>query len=166
MLGSKARIGGSLSTGFHGRSNGGFTLIELLVVVTIIGMLTSIAVPIFRDYSIRVRLAEAGRVFSPVKTGYTIFYNETGNLPTELADLNIVSSFDTDFSGDWVEWLRVEDNGNVRLRTRDVTELGNARDRLLEFRPIVSDNSSVVNWNIYTESDDTLWVPEKYLPAI
>jgi type IV pilus assembly protein PilE len=41
------------------KSNKGFTLVELMIVVTIVGILTAIAIPAYTDYVIRGRLVEA-----------------------------------------------------------------------------------------------------------
>jgi type IV pilus assembly protein PilE len=57
------------------RRAGGFTLIEVLIVVAIIGILSAIAVPQYRDYVIRARLTEAFSGLGGVQTGAEEFWN-------------------------------------------------------------------------------------------
>lgn len=52
----------------------GFTLIEVLIVVAIIGILTAIAVPQYRDYVIRARLTEAFTGLGGVQTAAEEFW--------------------------------------------------------------------------------------------
>ncbi|MFK3737484.1 type IV pilin protein [Massilia sp. TN1-12] len=53
----------------------GFTLIELLIVVAIVGILSAIAVPQYRDYVIRARLTEAFTGLGSVQTAAEEFWN-------------------------------------------------------------------------------------------
>src|ERR1700744_1384680 len=45
----------------------GFTLIELMIVVAIIGILASIAIPAYQDYTIRAQVTEAFSLASEIK---------------------------------------------------------------------------------------------------
>ncbi len=60
-----------------------FTLIELLIVVTIIGILATIAIPSYRNYTERARFAEVVMATTPFKTSIALALQE-GALETEL----------------------------------------------------------------------------------
>lgn len=54
----------------------GFTLIELMITVAIVGILTSIAVPSYRDYVLRSKIGEATGSLSSLRIRLEQYYQE------------------------------------------------------------------------------------------
>lgn len=59
------------------RRNLGFTLIELMITVAIVGILSAIALPSYRDYVTRGRLTEAFSALSTVQPNAEQFWSNT-----------------------------------------------------------------------------------------
>lgn len=57
------------------RGESGFTLIEVMVVVAIVGILAAIAIPSYRDYIIRARIAEATSALAAKRVRMETFYD-------------------------------------------------------------------------------------------
>lgn len=63
----------------------GFSLIELMIVVTIIGILSIIAIPSYQNYTKRARFAEVIAATEPYKTAVSLALQE-GNPLEELSN--------------------------------------------------------------------------------
>jgi prepilin-type N-terminal cleavage/methylation domain-containing protein len=61
----------------------GFSLIELMIVVTIMGILCSLAIPSYQNYTARARFAEVIMAAQPFKTAIALAL-QTGMEPAEL----------------------------------------------------------------------------------
>lgn len=84
----------------------GFTLIELMIVVTIIGILTAAATPMYLDYTIRTQIAEGITVASGAKTAVTAYFHEHGTFPADNIEAALTPA--TDIQGKYVASVSVD----------------------------------------------------------
>ncbi len=135
----------------------GFTLIELMIVVTIIGVLASIAVPVYRDYTIRTRVSEAASIFAPVKADIALFWSENGTLPVDLLSMPRIPNNFRSFEGEYVATLLVI-NGETTVTLKNDPRLGDAGGGNVVFTPDTS-SGGTIRWSVTGQ-----FIPIKYLP--
>lgn len=125
-------------------SSKGFTLIELMVVVSIIGILASIAIPAYQDYTIRAQTAEAMILATDIKAEITGFYKARGRFPSSNESAGLPA---TEYLiGNYVEGMEVKDGAiHITLGNRINAQ---AAGQIISFRPLTVINSpaSPISW--------------------
>ena len=85
------------------RRNGGFTLIEVMITIAVIGIVSAIAVPSYRDYVTRGRLTAAFSTLAAVQPSAEQFWSNTRsfvNFDTQSNDFpTATASFSYALSG-------------------------------------------------------------------
>jgi type IV pilus assembly protein PilA len=111
--------------------NGGFTLLELIIVVSIIGILATLALPAYQNYTARAKMSEVILALSACRTSISETVQSANFLPFG-GDWQCESQAGTATS-EFVASIETSDEGAVRVRIQNVNNLMN--DQHLMLRP-------------------------------
>ncbi|MBC7882643.1 MAG: prepilin-type N-terminal cleavage/methylation domain-containing protein [Anaerolineae bacterium] len=83
------------------RNRRGFTLLELLTVVTMVGILSSVAIPNFLNSTDRSRYAQASGDMGRMKTALNEFFENNSNFPGDVDNGQVPAGIANGYLRDW-----------------------------------------------------------------
>ena len=138
----------------------GFTLIELMVAVAIVGILTSLAVPAYFDYTIRAKVSEALQLASSAKISVSEFYISNARFPDDVDEAGIGTVETRYVSG--IEYEQVGDGGTITMvLTAEVSTESEGKKISLTATP--TNNNTSLRWDCASATANGL--EKKYLPS-
>lgn len=119
----------------------GFTLLELMIVVAIIGLLVSVSLPAYQNYSARAKVSEAILALSTCRTTVTETTQSAAFLPFG-GQWACESQAGTDVSA-YVESIETSDEGAVRARLRNINSLVNGQYIIMRPWPDIARSGAI-----------------------
>jgi type IV pilus assembly protein PilA len=148
------------------KQQSGFTLIELMIVVAIVGILASVAIPAYSDYTVRAKVTEAVAAAGAAKTSVADYYYANNELPSANAQAGLAE--ETTYSTEIISTISIGSDSDATFDKGAI---------IVAFKPFggsITDGDTLV-FNPDTTSNSLAWdcsvavgtntLPSKYAPA-
>ena len=119
------------------KRNKGFTLIELMIVISIIGILASIAIPQYHNYTARAQVSEALALVANIQPQVKDFYQAKGRFPKNNREAGVPAA--DKLIGNYIVSMTVEEGAiHAKLGNRIFDHL---QDKIVSIQPMVVSGS-------------------------
>ena len=139
------------------KQKNGLTIIELMIVVAIIGIIATIAIPLFTNYIIRSQVAEGINMSTAAKVAAAEYFQTHGVLASSNSSAGL--SAPGDITGPYVSQVEIVAGGEIQISYGNTVH-PNLVGAVLSMTPD-STNPGSLTW----DCSGNAALPGKYLPA-
>lgn len=148
---------------------GGFTLIELMIAIAIVGILLSLAVPAYQDYTVRAKIADALNIAASLKVLIGEYYITEGKVPADAPAAGINTNLTTDYVESIAYTTKKDGDGDnaptVGILTLTLKEDIGGEAGEKKFALKAKPESNILKWTCGTKDVTAQKLPSKYLPS-